>query len=301
MCQAFGVPIWGVRQPGHAAMSRWTEKGWMICLGASFAYSWWDGRCGTDFELETKVRAFLSSPAEHLRLVTRLEWLAQWQKESNQSILDGCTYNVAAPWYALSLVQRQLLAKAQMDNGAGIVRHFYPRSVRTTPKISRLQSTDQESKGVPIVCNNGGVCIPADSTISTSSNKIIIMPSFTGGRQVFLGQDALLDFALEPHWLPVVPSIFKMTVKMATAHRKDTTLLVTIASKERGSTDSAASQKQREGGDCIRLPLPYTKGLWGESESVEVTLCADNVRISLQRESRESYGIAVKEIRLEPC
>jgi hypothetical protein len=63
MCKAFGIPTWGVRQPGHAAMSHWTSKGWLICLGAAWKVSSWDERrysgrnkahrSGPDFLLET--------------------------------------------------------------------------------------------------------------------------------------------------------------------------------------------------------------------------------------------------------
>lgn len=42
--KAWGLPTWGVRQPGHAAMTRWTNNrsigGWTVCLGAGWPYSW---------------------------------------------------------------------------------------------------------------------------------------------------------------------------------------------------------------------------------------------------------------------
>ena len=41
ICKAFGIPTWGVLQPGHAAMARWTVNGWCVCLGAGMWKSWW--------------------------------------------------------------------------------------------------------------------------------------------------------------------------------------------------------------------------------------------------------------------
>ena len=34
--RAFGLPVWGVKQPGHACMATWSpEGGWAVLLGAS--------------------------------------------------------------------------------------------------------------------------------------------------------------------------------------------------------------------------------------------------------------------------
>jgi hypothetical protein len=68
MCKAWGIPTWGIRQPGHAAMTRWTNDGWKICLGAhQWEISWWDemryhgengvpNRQGPDFLEEAMAR-----------------------------------------------------------------------------------------------------------------------------------------------------------------------------------------------------------------------------------------------------
>ena len=114
------------------------------------------------------------------------------------------------------------------------------------------------------------------------------MPSFTGGRQVFLGKDAVLDFTLQRHSLPASSRKYKLTVKVSTAHVKDTALLVTV--KGKGGD-----------GDSYRLLLPYTKALWGETEGIEIALSPDSTTISLQREWTEMYGISLKEIKLVPC
>ncbi len=36
--RSFGIPVWGVTQHKHAALSHWTPKGWVVNLGAGFAH-----------------------------------------------------------------------------------------------------------------------------------------------------------------------------------------------------------------------------------------------------------------------
>lgn len=302
ICQAFGIPIWGVRQPGHAALSRWTEKGWMICLGAGFNKSWWEDRCGDDFKLETMVRDRLPSPTAYLQQVMRLEWLARYQKESNKTIRKPCIYDPNAPWYALSLVQRRILSKLDKFKKSNGGESHYPKSTRIVPKILHVQAAAPTVKGLAICCNNG-ICIPADNTPTSPSNKILIMPSFSGGRQLFLGADAIVDYALEDRWLSPVRRNYRLTVKLATAHAKDAALLVTVIPKGRwmGRNGQKNAAKRQEAEDCYRLPLPYTKGLWGVTEGIDITLSNEHASISLQREWNHKFGVALKEVRLEPC
>lgn len=44
-CKAFdGIPTWGVRQPGHAAVGHWMpdHAEWVTCLGAAWKFSYWE-------------------------------------------------------------------------------------------------------------------------------------------------------------------------------------------------------------------------------------------------------------------
>lgn len=300
ICQAFGIPIWGVRQVGHAAMSRWTEKGWMTCFSAGWPYAWWEDecgfRCGLDFYLETLARTGLASPAKYLQQVMRLEWLAKYQKESNNTITRECTYDPAAPWYALSLAQRHLLAKAVEPNSRR--KRFYCRSKRIVSKITRVQAyLSNPSRAFVMV--NGEICIPADSTSTAPSEKLLIMPSFLGGSQVYLGLDGVVEYELEKHWLPVESRDYRLIVKVVTAHRKESALLITVSSD--ADTLIKDSRLDKSQGSVYRLPLPYSKGLWECTETINICLCPNAKTISLQREWNEMYGIAIKEIRLVPC
>lgn len=70
--QAFGVPVWGVKQPGHAAVGFLGNEGWKVKLGRGWEHSTWDGMKGTEFLEIVKARDHMQdfSQGEHLR------WLA---------------------------------------------------------------------------------------------------------------------------------------------------------------------------------------------------------------------------------
>lgn len=75
--KAFGLPTWGVTEPGHAAMSTFSpDEGWYVLLGATWKYAWWgkDGfhRGGDGFQLETQCR----ENRTEFRKVLRASWLA---------------------------------------------------------------------------------------------------------------------------------------------------------------------------------------------------------------------------------
>ena len=69
--EAFGLPTWGVTEPGHAAMSTRGPEGWQILLGAGWDHAWWakDGedRGGQDWLLETQCRELRTDYQKVLR------------------------------------------------------------------------------------------------------------------------------------------------------------------------------------------------------------------------------------------
>jgi hypothetical protein len=222
----------------------------------------------------------------------RLEWLAEFQKESNQSILQDFDYDPSCPWYALSLAQRRILAKAVSLPHCQL-GGYYPLSTRTTPKITCVKErvcTSTHGQSSPY-CKSGRICIPAEATITPPSENVIVMPSFNGGHQVFLGKNEVLDFELPSHWLPPIQRKYRLWIKVATAHVKDVALLISIVAR----TDCPTQLSTQS----YRLPLPYSKALWAETERIEITLNADSERLSIQREWTEFYGTTVKEIWLQ--
>ena len=119
--KSWGIPTWGVRQPGHAAMSRWTDQssgGWMVVLGAAWQYSWWDDdrysgkengrtRTGVDFYEETQSRTGSKSPDTYYKNVILLECLAECLDETIEEEFSSEKF-----WRSLALAQRKMMARA---------------------------------------------------------------------------------------------------------------------------------------------------------------------------------------------
>ena len=121
ICKSFGIPTWGCRQPGHAAMTHYTQdKGWLVCLGAAWKYSWWDDerygatsrRNGPDFYQETQARRACAKKSGgsqnqdlYYETVCILECIAEILDETVQ---EDVTPNKV--WRSLALMSRKIHA-----------------------------------------------------------------------------------------------------------------------------------------------------------------------------------------------
>ncbi len=108
--RAFGLPVWGIKEPGHAAMTTWSPMGWAVLLGAGWDHGWWDsGRSGSDFLLETQSREYRGV----FQIVLRGQWAAHslGEKPVNPSWtprLPGKGYGQGGLWNALMLYQKKI-------------------------------------------------------------------------------------------------------------------------------------------------------------------------------------------------
>jgi hypothetical protein len=293
-CRAFGIPVWGVRQPGHAAMARWTSEGWMTCLGAAFKYSYWGGRGGDDFLLETQARSALESEEAYLQQVLRLEWMGQFCNESNKSVRENCVLDATSPWWALSMMQRKILvaaADAVMDSptrkGGKLM---YPKSLQVT-KVERLK---ERSATCAVTTKDGGkIIIPATSCSNPTkaTNDVLFLDSFLGGKQLHLRGDATVEYTLTADLLTPTAKQYNLTCLVCTVHRNEKPVLLTVGND---SDDDVVA--------VISVEFPYTMGMWQETAPVVVELGGSDVTNTTLTFARQSTicGITVKEIKLTP-
>lgn len=295
ICKAFGIPTWGVRQPAHAAMSRWTTNGWKTCLGAGFDVSYWnEGRRGKDFELETQAREALKTGPDdlsYLRHVLRLEWMAIIRGESNKNILERMVPTMNCLWYALAMFQRMRIVSK------------YPG--KRTPLLSYTGHTKVESliqqpdvrEG--IVSNDKGrsIILPATSCSQPSqpTQNVLFMKSFLGGQQLFLWHSAQVEYTLSPQLLPAEPTPCKLILYLVTVHRGEPPLSLTVT--------SCKPRLQKNEVSNLEVAIPMTEGMWMETDPVIVTLeCASQstgMKFRFERK-RDLGGIALKYIKLVP-
>ena len=278
-CKAFGIPTWGCRQPGHAAMVRWTSDGWMTCLGAGMKFSNWEGRTGLDFEWETKARKVTVDEFEYYRLVGRLELIAIMKAEKANRIRQSCLTAPESPWWSISLLQRKHLSKRPIPECAPVD----PSTLSAAPNQIAAMIKQPEVCEATRLGDNGSIIIPAASWKGQrKGSKTTDMKSFLGGHQSFLSKDAIVAYQVSPEFLK--SGRYQLQLRLNTAHRNEEPMKLTVKS------DGAAT-------DYI-VPIPYTKGLWQLTEPVEIAVGKD-LEFSLARQSNR-FGISLKDITLTP-
>jgi hypothetical protein len=292
ICKAFGIPTWGVRQPGHAAMTRWTINGWDVCLGGGLWKSWWDDQCGLDFLLESQARAACISETMFLQKVYRLQWLAQFYFKENTTIVrrDG-QYDPGNPWYSLSMIQRQHLSSAPSLKSS-INRQMFPPETKCITQLERTLHNGQASSlnhTITFDTTLGSIIIPATSYCNPT-NKIIRMPCFLGGDQLFVKDDAEIEYQIEPsliqnHTSTTTLGSFTIICVVATAHRTEQAIELLI-----GNSVSYV------------ISMPYTMGLWGKTTPLIIELDITNEQpIKLQfKRPKQNFGFAFREFQLIP-
>lgn len=266
--QSFGIPVWGVTQKAHAALSHWTPDGWVVNLGAGFQHSWWDKDevrlSGTQFQLETQARAH---GKEAYLEVLRAHWISR--------ILGEEAYNERRKvdggfWSGMARYQTKILASTAADLGP-----LGQDLAEANEKDQKVESAAVSAEDQEVSAQNGTVTIPAVAH-SKSSGKVAAMESFSGGMQMHFLGGAKADYGFE---LPFSGK-YLLTAKVATVQKGQYFLF--------GVNDS----KQP-----IETAVPYTIGMWQQMEPIEVSL--NKGRNTLHFELKEgSRGVTIKEFTL---
>lgn len=306
ICKAFGIPTWGCQQPGHAAMTRWCRDGvWEVCLGGGWWKSWWEDRGGDDFLLETKARRAAGTVDEYMRQVQRLEWVATAVfGESTHVVRRNGLPDGTAPWYSLAMAQRMLLVDgydagscAAVDgtpmeefsssiDGRVYMLHRWKLDKMQTPCTMKSieqhpHSTESGRVGETTILPASSCCDP-----TRSSKKILFLPCASGGVQLYVKEDGAVRFDVPSD--VVVAGRYDLTLLVATAHRNEEALTVCVVRKDNDEKNDDTS---------YTLNMPYTTGLWGETESVQVDLTGADQQLCICR-SLQPFGFSFREIRL---
>jgi hypothetical protein len=291
ICKAFGIPTWGVRQQGHAAMSRWTESGWVTNLGAGFQWSWWEDQGGSDFLLETQARTACRTEEAYMKKVLRLEWLGFLQKENAKSVRRDGLPSPDCLWWTLSMMQRKRLAHGSdckhqkiSPRGAACGSNNLVRNLS-----DRTGSCKSNPGAISRDTSSGAIFIPADACSSPDkgNKKVSFMKSFSGGQQLFLKEDAVVEYTL-PAKLVAETRKYKLICCVCTAHRKEQPVQLTVNHNDKQTSST--------------IKLPYTMGFWEDTEPVAVELggrCAKIIKLSLAR-PKQKFGFSLREIKLVP-
>jgi hypothetical protein len=289
ICKAFGIPTWGVRQKGHAAMSRWTHSGWRICLGAAFIHSWWpDGRYkggsrnGPDFVAETQARAAVEEDVYYHKL-TLLECVAEVMGKGEAIEQE---VNPGKMWRSLSLMQRKLFADTvSQDSFHRLDEEDEAPAVLLKPEFNLHPCADVK------IDASGTIIVPASSFTlpSKHSKKVSVIPSFLeGGDQLHLEADGSVEYTMPD----VIPNAsFMLSCRLVNVHRQQFPLLLTIETPSEDDDDTIV--------DLYSVDVEYTLGAWNTTKPIQVQVGPTSI-LKFTREPN-CHGLSIKDFSLDPC
>lgn len=271
--RSFGIPVWGVQQTGHAALSHWTPTGWTVNFGAHWRNNWWENRGGEDFLLESQAREY---PKEYVK-VLRAQWVGDALGEEK---VDGLRLGQGGLWNALALNQKRAMVAAAKPAEVALAGEELAESNVSykAEAITKAEFTAEDKK--IIVGKNGVIVIPAAACITPRHNSanILFMKSFSGGMQLHHQQIEAFEYAFDA---PAAGK-YSLTVRVVTVHKDQHLQLAT--------NDSKAT---------LDIAVPYTIGSWQESKPVELELVKGGNLLHFTRNA-PNYGVTIKQFTLTP-
>jgi len=274
---SFGNPTWGVTQHAHAAVGRWTPKGWVTNLGASFQWSWWDKdeapRSGTDFLLETQARAV---PQDYLK-VLRSQWISDVLGEQDYNDRKGVAGGF---WSALAHYQAQAIAAATKAVALAPVGQDVAEASesKTKDKVDQAQLSEADQKTV--VGRDGVITIPA--VLCSKSAGIIAMKSFAGGMQLHCVRDLKSEQKFECTFDAPQAGKYALAARVVTVQSDQKLLL-----------------KPNDAKEPVEIAVPYTLGKWEQTQPVGIALAKGRNVLRFTRPA-PSRGLTIKQFTLTP-
>ena len=263
--QSFGLPAWGVAQHAHAAVGRWTPAGWVVNLGAGWNASWFDGRTGSDFLLETQARHLLQDYPKVLR--------AQWVGAAlGEQKCDSMKEGTGGWWNTMALYEKKVIVAAakpaQLAALGQELGEANESSENKTTAVAKAAVTDADKKVT--IAPDGVITIPA-----AACSGAPLVKSFLGGQQLICGGGTMNFEANVPR-----AGNYALTARVVAVHDESHLQLTPNHAK-----------------DSIDMTIPYTCGLWQKTKPVEVTLVQGKNVLGL---AKPASSFSLKDLTLTP-
>jgi hypothetical protein len=259
-------------------MCHWTPDGWVTVFGAHWTFNSHRDICGLDFSLEERAR---NATNEYMK-VSRAEWAGAALDEEKVSTRQ---YGIGGEcWSALGFYKKlAIVEEARIAELATVGEELGESNIESNAAEIVQIELDPEDKKI-VLGDDGVITIPvgASSLSITNTIKLRFMRTIDNdGVQVHYslggGRPELLKYYVE------APSAgkYELTAKVCTV-TLDREFMLRLNRRT-----------------LIDIPLPYTKGYWGETKPVEVAL----------KEGRNSFqftikapnkGLSIKEFKLMP-
>ena len=269
VCQAFGIPVVGVRQPGHACAAYMAANPmiepqpgnvWKVVYGRGWHVSKVMGLAGPDFLAGVQDRADFAKFSR----VERLRWLASSLASDEQ----------AAAVMAIADKIQSSTTKVETNPAA-------------SPKPVETDASTPEPTG-PTKMVDGVIHVEAASFAKTGGEiswggqfpHVLVHDCFTGGKQAYFQSQMKSQWA---DYLIDVPAsgIYEITLKAAVIN------------------DEQELEICCGGRVIAKVPIPLTFGLWQQTPPVELKLQKGVQTLRVQTPTTEhKRGIAVKSFEI---
>jgi hypothetical protein len=264
--KAFGIPTWGARHSGHAAMTSWNPSGWVIMLAGQ---DWGQGmgfespsQSGLDFHLDMQARELRPTYQNFLRG----SWVARARNDAIVDVSWDCNFGgkhncnhfgVGGLWSALMLYQKKAAVFAASKNGTVPIptRPIGPSSVPT--KVDALIAKWNASVPPSKVTTDaaGTITIPAPAFTNETgltTAKVAVMKSYTEdstqlmhyGGNVYEPSVAALVYHVDAE----AAGTYYLTANHSTWHTEQD-LMLAVNGKKAGN-----------------VPVYFTMGYWNETQ-----------------------------------
>ena len=282
--RAFGIPVWGVRQRGHAALTHWAPDGWVTPLGAGWNWNWWDHRSGLDFCLETQARRY---PRRFMK-VLRAQWIAATLGEKPP---DGMVPGTGGFWYAVANCQkRALVASGKPRHSAMDESQLLARYGPT--EAEKLQRQPVKRSAFEISVGKQGIIdIPAVacSWPTRTVRGVLFTKSFLGGMQLHY-----YKFVHTRRFGKKGPPPLRYTFNVKRGGRYELTAKVVTVKP----TQHLAVVVNR-GTKATDMTIPWTNGMWQKTSAVSITL-KSGINVMTIGPSTAFFAVSIKDFSLTP-
>jgi len=276
--RAFGIPTTARPSRGHAALAHWTPEGWVVCLGGGWGAGWTKTpyKKDLDFLATTQARA---TGRTYLQ-VKRAHWIgdATGEKRSYGLFPDNIEF-----WNGVALyTQRSIIEDAKSKTLAAVGVDIAEAN-ETREKIDIAKVTITDTDRAIRVDSTGVITIPAAaiSEPTKSTGRIIFMNSNLGGRQLHYSRNGK-------------PQDFEYSFDAPRAGTYALTARVVTPSWKQHLQVSVNGT-----GNPVEIALPFTVGMWGETEPLKVVLVKGRNVLSFAR-NEPVKGVTIRNFTLTP-
>jgi hypothetical protein len=319
LIRAWGLPAWGVKQPGHAAISRWYPEG---CWGTELGMAWKSstflemryykekhGREGLDFDEDGRGR-FNASEEDYFYGVALLESIADIQEEWLVALTPSTQI-----WRSMAISRRFRFANSPWRDEPKEWKNK-PRKHRRPllPETPETFSTDEKmffKRGVwvipPATCTSpdlpteieqqGGVYhefkdteFPYYPSPDYRSKHVHVMMSWDGQWCITVGRvSRTLNWWVEYTMPDDFPAgSYELNMKYVTVHREQYPMKIVTIDPE--GTESEETL----------VEIAYTRGEWGKTEPITVEMKPGS-KFKFGLAPGRKFSVTIKEFYLKPA